>query len=498
MDEQRKVIEMQDDDEIEIDLGLLLSGMWKGLKKLWWLVLLLICLGAGGALVFTRVFTEPMYRCSATFTVAIGDGESATYSYYYNQNAADQLSLTFPYILDSGFFRSSLLSALGTDSLNGTITAETIEESNVVTMTAESPDAQDAYDILNAAMDIYPETARFVLGEIRFSLLDEPQVPSQPYNQVSMKRSLALGGGGGALVSLCILGLLSMFRGTVRNAEEMKKITSLRCLAAVPAVRFKARGKQSRQNLSVLEERTPFGYRESIRALQIRAEKALKNREGRVLLVTSTEPGEGKSTLAVGLAEMFASKGSRVLLIDGDLRKQDDARLVGRRGGAGLAEAVRGDQPAGELIRRNRKSGMWFLGGNRPMKQPASVLSSPDLNRVIRELREKMDYIIIDSPPCGMFQDAGILADCADGILYVVKYDCVSRGKIREGISSLQGRNAVFLGYAFNEYPESSSEYGYGRYGYGAYGQGKYGYGYGYGAQSRGAQKGKAEASDDD
>ena len=74
---------------------------------------------------------------------------------------------------------------------------------------------------------------------------------------------------------------------------------------------------------------------------------------GKLILVTAITPtpaGEGKSTLAVGLAEMFASKGSRVLLIDGDLRKQDDARLVGRRGGAGLAEAVRGDQPAGELI----------------------------------------------------------------------------------------------------------------------------------------------------
>lgn len=487
MDEQKKVTEMRDDDEIEIDLGLLFKGMWRGLKKLWWLVLLLIVLGAGGTLAFMELFTEPMYRCNATFTVAIGDGESATYSFYYNQNAADQLSLTFPYILDSAFFQSSLLEALGEDSLNGTITAETIEESNVVTMTAESPDAQDAYDILNAAMEIYPETARFVLGEIRFSLLDEPSVPSQPYNQVSAKRAVAMGGGAGALVSACILGLISLFRGTARNADEMKKITSLRCLAAVPVVRFKARGKQSRQNISVLEERTPFGYREAVRALQIRVEKAMKNREGKVLLVTSTEPGEGKSTLAVSLAEMFASKiaskGGKVLLIDGDLRKQDDARMLGRRGGAGLAEAVQGEQPAEKLIRRSKKSGMWFLGGNRPVKQPASVLGSRDLNRVIGELRGKMDYIIIDSPPCGMFQDAGILADCADGILYVVKYDCVSQAKIREGISSLQGRNAVFLGYVFNEYPESSSEYGYGRYGYGAYGYGAYGYGaYGHGA----------------
>lgn len=81
-----------------------------------------------------------------------------------------------------------------------------------------------------------------------------------------------------------------------------------------------------------------------------------------------------------------------------------------------------------------------------------------------------------------MFQDAGILADHADGILYVVKYDFVSLPRIWEGISFLKEKNAEFLGYVFNAYPESASEYGYGRYGYGKYGYGKYGYSrYGYG-----------------
>ena len=283
----------QNDDEMEIDLVLLVRTMWRSFLKLWWLVLILIAAGAGGFLIFQSVRYEPMYECSATFTVATGDSESGSYSFYYDMNTADQLSRTFPYILESNFFRSSLLEKLGTDTLNGTITSETIEESNVVTMRVESPSAQDARAILDAALEIYPETARFVLGDIQFNYLDEPETPAEPYNQIGTLRSLALGGAGGAVIALVILGMSALFRRTARNSEEMKQITSLRCLAAVPHVRSKARKTHKNRILSVREKRAPYGYRESIRALQVRLERAMKKNGGQILLITSTVSGEG-------------------------------------------------------------------------------------------------------------------------------------------------------------------------------------------------------------
>lgn len=118
---------------------------------------------------------------------------------------------------------------------------------------------------------------------------------------------------------------------------------------------------------------------------------------------------------------------------------------------------------------------MWILGGGKGIAQPAPVLSSRGVRAFIDAMRDKMDYIIIDTPPCGTFQDAGLLAEYADMLLYVVKYDSVPKRMIREGIASLSGSRAAFAGYVFNDAPESGSAYGYGRYGYG------YGHGYGYG-----------------
>lgn len=500
MQDQRNEIDERE-EEMEIDLGLLLAGMWKNIRRLWWLALLLIAAGASGVFGYQRVFYQPLYECSATFTVATGNNESGSYSFYYDSSTADQMSLTFPYILESSFFQSALLEELGTDTLNGSVSSETITDSNVVTMRVESPDAEDARAILEAALAIYPETARFVLGDIQFNMLDEPVTPTEPFNQMSVQRSLLLGGAGGAAVSLLIFLLMSLFWKSVCSPDDMEKFTSLRCMAVFPHVRFKARNKNDDTRLSLLNEKLPFGYRESTRSLQKRLVKKLEQISGKVLMVTSSVAGEGKSTVAVNLAQMLAAEGHRVLLIDGDLRRQGDAALLGVRGRYGLQDAALADPRDGEgLLVQNKKSGVWLIGNSKSVKQPAAILSSRKVKLFISEMRRKMDYVILDSPPCTMFQDAGILADYADGILYVVKYDEVPRQKIQEGLSFLGEQRTPIIGYVFNNYPEGPSEYGYGRYGYGKYGYGKYGYGkygrgrYGYGGYGYGKE---AEGQED-
>lgn len=482
MENQINEIDLRE-DELEIDLVRLLMRMWKNFLGLWWAVLILIVAGAAGFILFQTFFRQPMYECSATFTVATGNEDSGSYSFYYNTSTADQMSLTFPYILESSFFQSALLEELGTDELNGTISSETISESNVVTMRAKSPSPEDARAILDAALTIYPETARFVLGDIRFNMLDEPETPAEPYNYVSVRDSLFLGGAGGAVIAAAILLIMSFFWQSVCGPEDMKTITSLRCMAFFPHVRFKARKENDDTRLSLMNEKLPFGYKESMRSLEKRIIKSLARTKGKVLMVASSQAGEGKSTVAVNLALALGRAGNRVLLIDGDLRKPTDAALLGVRGKYGLKDVAGADPRTAETFLKDiPQEGIWLLGNSKSLKQPAHVLSSRKVKLFISEMRRKMDYVIIDSPPCTMFQDAGILAEYADGILYVVKYDYVPRQKIQEGIFSLSGQKASIVGYVFNDFPETYSEYGYGRYGYGRYGYGKYGYGkYGYG-----------------
>lgn len=497
------VLTEPDDDEIEIDLGALWRDFRRVFRRWWWLVVVLALAAATAFYGYQYMNYEPMYESSATFTVGTGDEDSGSYGFYYSQTTADQLSKSFPYVLESNYFRSVLLDAMDADSLNGTITAETVEGSNVVTMRVRSSRAEDAKAILDAALEVYPEAARFVLGTIQFHMISEAQLPAAPYNILSLRRLLVLGGGAGAAAGLLILIVMAFLRRTVRTPEEMQKITSMKCLAAVPQVRQKARKNRKEERLSVLNKRMPYDFRESIQALQIRADSAMKKNGKKVLMVTSSMAGEGKSTVALNLAEMLASRGNRVLLIDADLRRQEDAKTLGCGDGTGLQDLFSGTRGGRGRIRYLKENGFYFIGSSRPQKNPAGVLSHPGFPEFLEKMKGKMDYIILDTPPCSMFQDAVILAEYADSILYVVKYDFVSRKKLEESLSFLEESRSLFLGYVFSAYPQTAGDYGYGRYGYGKYGYGRYGYSrYGYGRYGSGKEgyerRSRRNAGDED
>lgn len=495
MDNQKKKTEEYKQGE-EIDLYQLIIDTWKNLRHMWWMPVVLAVVGAVGLFGFQYVLQTPMYESSATFTVATETGSAGNYSFYYDNSTADQMAKTFPYILKSSYFRSVLSDQLEDGTINGTITAETISNSNVVTMRAHSSDPGDAYDILTAAIEIYPETAQFVLGKIDFEMLSEPAVASEPYNQSGKVRSILLGAGAGIFVAIVICGLLALFIKNVRSTEEMKKITSVRCLAHIPKVRFKARSKSGDVRVSLLNKGLSSEYSESIRVLLTRILSSMDRNHAKVLLVTSTIAGEGKSVIAANLAYKLGKDGHNVLLIDGDLRKQSNGEALGVSGRYGLVD-VRNTRSEAEVLEEFAKSSekikdvnVWFLGNEKKSSQPASVLSSRKISRFLEIMRKKMDYIIIDSPPCTLFQDASILAEYADEILYVVKYDKLPSWKIRDGLKSIGNQKAVVSGYVLNECPEMKGGYGYGRYGYGKYGYGKYGYGkYGYGHRGYGAGK---------
>ena len=437
------------DADDEIDLVELAGNFFRIAKRLWWLFVVLVAAGVGGMYAFSYFRYEPTYRCEATFTISTGDNSS----FYYNTSTANQMSLTFPYILESSYFRSVLLDTLGTDTLNGSLSASTISNSNMVTMRADSPSAEDARAILDAAMQIYPEVSRFVLGDIEFHLIDDIQTPT------------------------------ALFSNTIKTVEDMEQVSSLTCFAVLPETKQKARKNSTASKyLSVLDPRTTHGFRESIRSLTSRLQNAMQELHAKTILVTSSVAGEGKSTVAINLAEQLAQNGSSVLLVDLDLRRQQDATLLNCSVGLSVAEVLqdKATQNTG-FIRRLKRRGFYFWGGKKPVGNPTEVLSDRRLRKILDSLRKQVDYIILDTAPCGLFQDAAIVADWADAVLMVVRYDTVTKNNVAEALSMLDSRQADVIGYVLNAFPQSGSSYGYGygRYGYGKYGYGTYGSKYG-------------------
>ena len=171
MEEQR-----QENEEMEIDLLVLLQDFFRGIRKFWWLVVVLAL--AGGLVMYVRSsgYYTPMYRSEATFTVttSTSGGSDGSYNYYYDSSTADQLAKTFPYILSSDLLTDAMKEDLGTETIMGSVSAQTLSQSNMVTMSAVSSDPEEAKRILESAIRVYPDVARFVIGDTKFYMIDPP------------------------------------------------------------------------------------------------------------------------------------------------------------------------------------------------------------------------------------------------------------------------------------------------------------------------------------
>ena len=462
MNEQDYVHNRQNEEEDVIDLGALFSDLLRISKKIWWAYIVAPLVGIGIAFGISYIRYTPLYRSTATFTVSTGDD-----SFYYSMNTADQMSQTFPYLLDSSYFRGVLLEEMGTDTLNGTITSSTIENSNMVTMTVTSASREDAQLILETALRVYPDAARFVLGQVEFHLLDDISTPETPYNQPSKRRLVLYGGGGGIAVVVVLAGLYAGLNKTLKSTTDIERYFNMECVGVLPEVKQKARHSSRNPLISILNPRISRDYVESMRAVEVRLKTAVE--PGNIILVTSTRATEGKSTVAINLAEQLAANGAKVIFVDMDLRKQGDAKLLGVQGSVGIADILSGKENDG--LRVMEEANMYFIGGSQPEKEPMRILRNKNLKQLLAFLKEEADYVILDTSPCGMFPDAAILANYADKVLYVIGYDKVTRSEISDSLTLLSRRKAKVVGYVMNEVPVmSSGGYGYGRYGYGQYG----------------------------
>src|SRR5687768_16882813 len=163
-------------------------------------------------------------------------------------------------------------------------------------------------------------------------------------------------------------------------------------------------------------------YCEQFRALRTRILQASERMQMRALVVTSTGIAEGKTLTALNLGWLLAqTEGVRALVIDSDLRRPCATDYFGIDAAGGLSEVLGGQMALEDAIVRLDPAGLHLLPGGRPRDDVAELLSGPTYERVLSQARRMFDYIIIDAPPLGIFTDANVLMNRADGALLVVR-----------------------------------------------------------------------------
>lgn len=355
-----------------IDLISLAETMWKQGRRFWWLLLLLAGIGAAACSFLVKKTYQPVYTAFAAYAVSSDSVYAGNKN--YEQKVAEQIGVVFPYILTSDVLREKVCEKMGTKTMPGSIDASVVQDTNLITIRARAASAGRAYELLQAVLACYPEILHPVTGVLKMELLDESGVPHQPDNIPDGRRAALEGAAGGSLLFILIVLFGAMAKKTVRNREDLQRLTQIHYLGSLPKTRAKKR------SAAFLDARY---------AICARLEKELKKKNMHTLLVTSAVAGEGKTTVACNLALGLEKKGYSVLLLDADLRKPAVCRTIQLDSGTeGAYEVLTGQRTAEEVKIRCRDTQLCVIAGTKSLSSTQQILGTGKIAEIIKQLEK--------------------------------------------------------------------------------------------------------------
>lgn len=305
----------------------------------------------------------------------------------------------------------------------------------------------------------------------------EPDRPVKPRKGKNLLLGLLVG---------CMLGVgLAFFQeyldDTIKDVDAAKRELKWPLLAVIPCIED-AQEREKERRISLVAHMEPKSQvAEAFRAIRTGIHFSSLSKRKQVLLVTSTFPGEGKSTVSANMACIFAQTGSPVIIIDCDLRRSTLHEKFGLSKVPGLTNLLAGDAPLEQVVCHTPIPNLDFIGAGATPPNPAELLGSREMADLVARLRTTYEIILIDAPPVLAVTDAPLLTAVADVAMVVIEAGRVPVKAARQMRETLAGVNAPVVGMIINDKSGKGREgYGYGYYGgkYGYYGYGYYGYGY--------------------
>lgn len=479
------VSEIKNTKKFEADFTFHMSDVWKGFVKFWVIGVILAILFGGIMFYRSYISFSPVYKTSATFTVHTenatlsGDGGLSAYSFYYDRGTADHLASVFPYVIQSNILQKRVCEDLGTNNMPASISASCVSGTNMVTLTATGTDPEMTYKVLLAVIDNYPYVTEYMIGNTRMIMIAEPEIPETPTNKLSWRSSTAKGVLVGLGIGVFWILLYAILRRTIRTKDDIRKELNQNCIGILPKVTFKRHKKKINTNILISNPLVGNAFMESMRLLRDSVSNSIKENE-KVIMITSTAPEEGKSCTVLNLAGMFAKNGSKVLVIDGDLRNSGINKILGTDN---IQSREKKDGRSYE-ISSVALLGIDLFSFDTKANHLNKIMRTSNFKDIVDSLRDEYDYIFIDTPPCGTISDATVITSAADAVIYIIRQDTVLTSSIRKGINNLLSTDTRLLGTVLSVANSGLGGYGnyYGNYyGYKGYGyrySEKYGYGH--------------------
>jgi tyrosine-protein kinase Etk/Wzc len=311
------------------------------------------------------------------------------------------------------------------------------------------------------------------------TIIDSAQLPRSPVYP-NKQKNIIFGIFLGLLIGGGLVFFIEYLDDTIKDGEEARHFLGLPVLATVPFIKL-AVAQDENESPAIITYRNPkASVAEAFRSLRTSIHFSSITKEKKVLLITSSFPGEGKTTIMSNLAVTMTQTGAKVLLIDCDMRRPSLHKIFKQEKVPGLSEILAGDMNVSDIIHETEVPGLYFIPAGTTPPNPAELLGSQQMHDMLEVVKLRFDHILLDAPPFLAVTDAPLLTMSADIILLVLESERVPVKTAQRTVEMLSVVKTPVAGIILNDKTGLAERYGY--YGNKYYASSYYGYGY-YGYQ---------------
>jgi non-specific protein-tyrosine kinase len=426
------------------------------LRRHWLLIAVSVGLAGGVALAITMRQT-PQYRASITMFVSAADRTTNSSTAYQASLLSQERVKSYANLLKSERIArklsSTLNGGLSAASLQAKISAEAIPETVLLRATVqdESPArAKTVADALGVEFVALVQELERPPGDVRplvkVTVVDNAQVPTSPVSpqpMLNLMLGLLVGFGVGVGGSL----LREDADSSVKSGDDLRHVTGGAVLGTIGYD-----GAASKRPL-VFHGSAHAPRAEAFRFLRANLQFVDVDEPVRLVVITSALPKEGRSLTTCNLAVALAEAGKRVIVIDADLRKPRVARYLGVDGAAGLTSVLVGHAGLDDALQQWNATSLFVLPSGPIPPNPGELLGSQHMQKLLDDVRDRADIVLIDTPPLLPVADATVLARNCDGAVMIARHGRTQAHELRSGVERLRAADVRLLGSVLNMAP---------------------------------------------
>lgn len=434
-----------------------------------WLIIAACVVVAVGVATAVTLAMTPQYSSTSRLYVTTPLADSTLASAHQGNLFTQQRVRSYADLVESEVLAERVIDTLSLSmepaALAAKVNARVVPDTVLMDIWVTDPSPEDAqtltatyadeFIVLVTELETPPAGGDPIVSVSVVNAADLPTAPISP----QPARNLALAGILGLLLGVGLVILRDALDTSVASADELATGTGSPTLATVGY-------DPDAPAHPLLIESDPRGPRaEAFRQLRTNMQFIDVDSQRKVFVVTSSVPGEGKTTTATNLALAMAETGQRVVLIEGDLRRPRVAEYLGLVDEVGITNVLVGSLDLPTATQSYGTKGLTVLASGPIPPNPSELLQSQAMSEILAQLERESDVVIIDAPPLLPVTDAAILTSLAGGALLVVRHGKTTQDQVRQSIASLANVDGRLLGTVLNMAPTKSRDayaYGYG------------------------------------